>query len=249
MEEFIQTVIYFCLNLIITLPSLLYHGSRNIYFKWTTKETKYWGPQVELSALYGTRTNLTLLVLIHGRNGHYTNFDPLIDALTLPNRQRHLILPIDLGSNSRLSIFDEVQIVRRQLLPYMTTLSNIVLIGLSKGGLTAVQYQFTYPSKIQKVITISSPLQGTKVAKYHPTCQLSRNELGYQSPFIVNLNSQVNRSILYSIVPTCDHIIIPTSSAYLKGSTFYVYRGLYSHSGILYSPDVISKVLSWIGQK
>lgn len=243
MFEFIRVLTLFCLNLIITLPSILFHGTRNIYLKYTTN---MYHDIKSLKLGVHTRKSPILLVLIHGRNGHYTNFNPLVRAIQSNITLRCGILRIDLGSNSGTSIFDEVEIVRHQLLPYMDSASQIILIGLSKGGLTAVQYQITYPDKVSKIITISSPLNGTKVATYHPTCSVTRNELGYNSPFIQQMKRQANPGIIHSIVPTCDHIIIPTSSAYLKGSTIYVYKGLASHAGVLHSPEVIYRILMWL---
>ena len=229
--EFIQVLILFFWNLILGLPSIIVHGSQNIYLKYTAKS------RIQVSS-----QEKTLIVLIHGRNGHSTNFNPLIGALKTGSR----ILPIELGSNSTLSVYDEVELVKEQLEPYINSVEHIILIGLSKGGVTAVLFQSMYPNKIFKVITISSPLKGTKVANYHPTCLKTRSELGYKSNLAKHIKSTANVSILFSIVPTYDHIIIPTSSTSLKGSTSHVYRGLYSHAGILHSPRVLNKVLEWV---
>lgn len=122
-------------------------------------------------------------------------------------------------------------------------------MGLSKGGLTAVQYALTYPQKIEKVITVSSPLNGTQVASYHPFCQVTRNELGYESSFIQELKAKFgnnNKPAIYSIVPRWDHLIIPVESAKFPHSEYYHYQGWYSHVGILYAPEVITIITKWL---
>ena len=232
--EFIWVLILFLFNLILTLPSVLYHGSRNIYFKW--RPSRLVLPTGKLPSL---------IVMIHGRNGHYTNFDPLIQSITRKGLE-YDICTIDLGANGSTTIEQEVEIVRLQLRPYFSTVNNIVLLGVSKGGCTAVAYGIKYPAKIKRIITVSSPLNGTKVANYHLLCDVTRNELGYKSLMTSSFQQPIYGPEICSIIPTHDHIIIPSTSACLPNTTSYVYPGYYSHAGILYALAVHNKIAEWL---
>ena len=156
------------------------------------------------------------------------------------------ICTIDLGSNASTSIEQEVEIVGSQLRPYFASVDHIILIGVSKGGCTAVQYGLKYPAKIKRIITISSPLNGTKVANYHLLCDVTRKELGYNSTLAFNYQQLTYSPDIYSIVPTYDHIIIPASAAAYPQSKQYIYKGFYSHVGILYAPEVLHQIIEWI---
>jgi pimeloyl-ACP methyl ester carboxylesterase len=223
----------FFLYVLITLPSLVYHSVYNLYVR-LTHNTKY------NDLPKGVHD---VIVFIHGRGGHYTNFLPLMYKL---QNTSYKLLAFDLGNNCHNSIQQDVECIYKQLNPLMDQISNIILVGLSKGGLTAIEYTLTYPNKIKMIITVSSPLNGTYVASYQPFCNMTRKELGYKSPLTEQIKEKSKDLNIFSIVPLFDHLIIPPDSARFPHSECYFYEGYYSHSGIIHAPEVIQAIIKRI---
>lgn len=231
---FIEVLGFFLTYLILTLPSIIYHGLYNIYLIWTSMN-KYdtLPPGVH-----------DVIVFVHGRGGHYTNFEPLINSLKAIGTKRQM-LAFDLGRNLHTPVQQDVDTLHRQLVPLMDQIESIILVGLSKGGLTATQYGISHPNKIKKVITVSSPLNGTYLANYHPFSPVTKSELGFDSQLCKRIREQSKNLTLFSVVPRFDNVIIPVESAAYPHSKCHYYSGSYSHLGILYDPKIGAIIGKW----
>ena len=197
------------LHLVITStdvsPSCFWHGVINIYRRLTS--TKLSTPSsVQLE-------KKKMIVFVHGRGGHHTNFVSLITNL----KEREQVIDygyvlIDLGWNASSSIDDDVSRLSQELQRFSDC--KITLIGVSKGGLVCTRYITTQKdSRIRRVITISSPLRGTQATMFLSSNSITDKELCYHS-HLTETVAQANKPVpVYHIVPRWDHVIIPTSSA------------------------------------
>lgn len=224
------------LHTFLTLPSTLYHSLYNLYMR-----------------RFHTHSYITLpdgshdvIICIHGRNAHPADFNYFINKIK-PHTD-YQILSFYLGPTVNSSIYKDVDALYEQVLPLMDKINNIILIGLSKGGLIAVQYAIKHPTKIKKIITVSSPLNGTNMANYILFNDTVKKELSYESEFTQDVMKKSEHLPIYSIVPRFDSLIIPNHSAFFRHSfdKCYFYMGYYSHSGILYAPEVINTIIAWI---
>jgi triacylglycerol esterase/lipase EstA (alpha/beta hydrolase family) len=131
---------------------------------------------------------------------------------------------------------------------------KVILVGLSKGGVTVSNYVATYgTTNVNGVITISSPLDGTMVTDYFlPSEHIARIELGYKSEFTQELKKRLPKNIpFFHVVPTWDHVIIPCSSASIEGANHEskIHKNkYYSHLNIQNAPDVIGWIADWINK-
>lgn len=259
-------------NFLLTLPSIIYHGSKSLIekFKHNKKD----------DIVYNTVETENLILLIHGYHGHPCNFNPLVNNLMNISSQSNVQDYSDLLTNwniravnlNQFNNYDEntVQNEARLVLNYLevTAFKNVILIGLSKGGLVcSCAYGQHDPEKhcIKKVITISSPLNGTrscdlylpKILDYiNGNLDSVRNDLGYSSSTSSNtlnalLNgSNINKDCIYHIVPEYDHMIYPSDSAmysFVKEDNIFRYtKTTYSHIGIPFNLEIAEKIFNWI---
>ena len=247
-------------NFIITLPSIIYHSTLSAISK----------------KKHGTKDNIifnqtetdNLLLLVHGYHGHPCNFNPLINNMcsTKPNLKNEWnIVAINLNQYENYTE-NTVQNEANIVLDYIRNCkkTNIVLVGLSKGGLVCTTAYSIDPNLITKVITISSPLRGTRSCDlYLPkildlingNLDYVRNDLGFGSStscntlnILANVNDCHNK--IYHIVPTYDHMIYPEDAAkypFTKPENVYTYYSLaYSHNGIPFNKEIADVITKWL---
>jgi len=122
---------------------------------------------------------------------------------------------------------------------------EIILIGLSKGGVVVARYVTTICDKrIKKVITISSPLHGTIMTELLPKDSLIHRDIGYLSELVRNTAAAITQCSvpIYHIVPRWDHIIIRSTDS----DNIYHYTGFYSHMGITHSHEIAHVIIKWL---
>lgn len=256
-------------HLIITLPSFIYHGLH-------TKIIRKFNPIKYEPTSKDILNKKKAIIFVHGRGGHYSDFNPMISHLKSILKEdidNYSFLSIDLGDTTDSTVRKDAEELATQLKIY-TEDTELILIGLSKGGNvihTYFQMEITESCdkrNITKLITISSPLSGTKIVDLLPRRSQSRYNLAY-----VDSKHGVKGSIYgfwdfeeetpkyiikrpntkyYSIVPRFDHLIIPTESAQLNISTsfthhtVYNYNGYYNHIALPYSYDIAEAIASFI---
>jgi len=195
--------------------------------------------------------NENAVVFVHGRNGHSNHFDKMIKGLIKLGVNRTLIA-INLGPTGLTSVNEDTKTLDNILKKIGT--KKIILVGLSKGGLTVSNYVATYgTANVTAIITISSPLDGTMVTdNLLPEKHIARIELGYKSNFTQELKNRLPTNIpFYHVVPTWDHVIIPCNSASIEGPNHEskVHNDkYYSHLNIQNAPDVIDWIRDWINK-
>lgn len=225
-------------HLLITLPSLIYHGLSNLYYRCIT-------PPPSTIVL----KDKNVIVFVHGRGGHHSNFVPLINNIKPKISNRYYLRTVDLGDTRNTSIDEDMFKLKGALDIYPDC--AITLVGLSKGGVDTMRYvtYFNMDTRIERVITISSPLRGTRITGLLSKESITNKELGYRSKITRHIKTIGINIPVYHIVPTWDHLIIPTSSAYYRSTEeerIYYYTGLFNHVGITYSKDVAIAIVSWI---
>jgi triacylglycerol esterase/lipase EstA (alpha/beta hydrolase family) len=205
-----------------------------------------------------------LIVLVHGRGGRPEDFNPLKKNLKKLGVKSYM-KSIDLGYNRHTSVVQDAELLGQkmdELVEYYKP-ESVVLVGLSKGGLVCSYYALhnqtlsALPVPLTKVITISSPLRGTRVAGLIPNDKsVTKQELSYRSDFVERLSDKARRHQkkplgfkFYHLVPAWDHLIVPTSAgAYPSTPTsqMYRYNGLIGHIGITFSYAVAKQVHAWL---
>lgn len=223
-------------KLLITGPSLIINLPHKIYYRF--QSNKY-------PTIYTTQENI--LVMVHGRNGNPNDFLPLINNI---NTTHYFMTTLDLGENGESSIEEDANKIKNLISIYNH--KNITLIGLSKGGLSVLYYYMTFNDyRIKKIITISSPLQGTYVTEFLPKDTVTYKELRHGSDISKQINLYDFDIPIYHIVPNYDYLIIPAaSSTLISTSNDYVFydQGYHSHNDITYSIDVSGIISKWINK-
>ena len=249
--------------MIITSPSIIYHGLSHTYnrhlFGFSEILLAGSDPHLSMDIYHNTFSSPPLdpkfktLVLIHGHGGQPCDFDFIVrylveNAKSTADTSYNIYVPY-LGDNTTTSIEEDASTLRLRLQSQNIPMDNLILIGLSKGGLAASYFASHFHPPL-KIITISSPMFGTQVADLHWDKNVG-SVLGYMNSSLVALSHMATSSTFYHIVPRYDHIISPVDSCFYPStppSNIYHYDGLHSHIGITHSSDVCDKLSSWISE-
>lgn len=183
----------------------------------------------------------TLVIAVHGFYGHYSNFAPILD----------LAQDVDLylwDFHNGKSIEEDVDLLHEELNKFRDKYDHVVLLGLSRGGVIAIRYVIKYQDSIvDKVITIASPLRGTRTASLIPIDCPSKRDLSVSS---VSDHSYEGEVDIYHIGIEYDMIVLPISTCFLDSTPEnhrYVYSGVYGHHSVLYAREVFDKISEWVG--
>lgn len=225
-------------NLSVTLPGFIYYGLSNLYNRFTANKLNN-----------AVMHNQQVVVFVHGRGGHYTDFNTLIDNLHQePQLASYHLKMVDLGNTRYTSIDTDVARLHTELTPFQNC--SIILVGNSKGGVVVMRYATTMNDyRIKKVITIASPLQGTMLASVFPQSSIVHQELKYQSDITTNIFNTPLSIPIYNIVSRWDHLIIPYESACYPTTPkerIYTYEGNKNHAGICCDMEIAKVITKWI---
>jgi triacylglycerol esterase/lipase EstA (alpha/beta hydrolase family) len=128
--------------------------------------------------------------------------------------------------------------------------SDLILIGHSMGGLVVSWYatHLAQDDTIMDVITIGSPLKGTRVAQIGLGQDAREMEIG--SPFLIELHEAIENhpSIrFYHIGTQTDQLVIPHTSTLLAGhpDKQFVVKDI-GHLTLLFSPRIAQVVATWV---
>jgi len=125
--------------------------------------------------------------------------------------------------------------------------NKVILIGHSMGGLVSSYYaeNLAEPGTVASVITLGSPLKGTKMAVFG--CGRNVTEMLPDSDFLAQLREKISTSqIPYLHIATkMDNIVIPHTSSILDNGTNYCLEEA-THLGLMYSDLVLTKVHEWL---
>ena len=128
-----------------------------------------------------------------------------------------------------------------------TECDQLILIGHSMGGLVSVLSAFGN-RLISDVITIASPLGGTKMAKLGKG--LNAKEMNIGSALLIELNEKLGeeqRVRFFHIGTKTDHLVVPNQSSrpgkHLDREFLFENIG---HASLLFSPRVVTLLQQWL---
>jgi poly(3-hydroxyalkanoate) synthetase len=135
-----------------------------------------------------------------------------------------------------------------------TKYKNVILIGYSKGGLTCLNTLVNMPSLIKKVITINSPVQGTRTANiFLPKLTKkfidTKNELEENSKRTMQLKSVMLNYLerVFHIISKNEFMIYPyTNGLYDYSNYFLIENWYYSHIGFTFNKKIIPGIIQFI---
>ena len=199
-----------------------------------------------------------IIVLVHGRYSCPVQFVDIQEKLLTTIDSQTTLFPVWMKNGSS-SIRDDGQSLYNQLSDYFGRQIHreLTIIGISKGGVTACYALILNDPifSVRKIITLSSPLKGTKLADWS-FCSVTRQELSYQSQFLISLEKRLKKLLeknnnvkIYHIVPQWDHIIIPVEASFYNhtpSTMILKYQGWAGHVGIQYDPVVINQINQWV---
>lgn len=183
--------------------------------------------------------------LSHGLTGSYLDHRMQAEGL---GPYYHLNLGLPFGKN--LEIYTEK--VKRKIakIAKETGSNQIKLVGHSMGGVIATYYTACYAPKdsVTHVVTLGSPLEGTKMAKFAlDNCAKSMQK---EASFIDNLAEKINKTVkttrFLHIGSDVDLVVRPPmSTLFFQNQTPHVERILFDdigHSTYLFSDKVVDQV-------
>lgn len=186
-----------------------------------------------------------LVLFIHGRGGSASCFKMMSN--TILEKKQFKDWNMVAIQSEKSSLDDQEKFVSSWI--EKSGYDEIVVVGLSKGGLLAVNLALKHES-IKKIITICSPLHGTIAANYFLSKKNKEYEdLKYSSPLHERLEKEISaRGVdIYHIIPQKDYFIYPnTSSFYEKTSPLKIFEVNSDHIGLPFNKKVCEKVSEWI---
>lgn len=135
---------------------------------------------------------------------------------------------------------------------YLTQRDDITLLGYSMGGLIAQDYRYTYAENskitVKKIITLGTPLAGSKLANPFISIFKIARQLYYPSPFASQLQLEAEKDMVthyYHIGTKVDKIVIPSSSSIASKSKLAKSDMLETtgHIGFLFSNQAIDLII------
>lgn len=119
-------------------------------------------------------------------------------------------------------------------------------IGHSQGGIILRYYaqKMGGLQKIEKLITIGSPNQGTKLGIFARS--FNAKQMRYQSDFIKNLNQEIPEKLkMLCILSPTDNMVLPWTAGKVEKKGSYITPPL-GHGSLIFSPDVCKEILSYL---
>lgn len=131
-----------------------------------------------------------------------------------------------------------------------TGCTQIILVGHSMGGLVASYYSEYLDEQdlVSAVITIGSPLHGTKVS--FAGTGINAKEMCPNSKFTIALRNRINvsKKAYFQVASRLDNLVYPWNSALLTQTPAQQQLVLpyTSHLGLLYDTAVVKQLSAWI---
>ncbi len=141
---------------------------------------------------------------------------------------------------------------KADLISKETGRDDLVIVGHSMGGLVGACYALNIapPEKKIEVVTIGTPLRGTRMAAF--AFGSSGREMRHGSDFITDLFKEIVLSPMrfYHIASTVDQVVVPWGSAlsWIDSEREFLVEDL-GHMTLLFSPRVANKITSWIASE
>lgn len=102
------------------------------------------------------------VIIVPGYGGDRQMLDPLAAALRKAGRTT---ITLDLPNNATGDLRGQAQVLAAQVAASLKAgAKSVDLVGYSAGGIVVALYTQTDPSHVRRVVTIGSPLHGTRIA-------------------------------------------------------------------------------------
>jgi triacylglycerol lipase len=199
----------------------------------------------------GTHLNQRPVLLVHG----YFNaaFVWAFFKRALVRKGFGPIYALSLGSPFHsISCFAQRVQKKAHQIAQETGRSDLTLVGHSMGGLVSLYYAMHHAPKdsVKQIITLGSPLKGTKLAKIALGKCAREMEIG--SPLLQKLQAieqQCSSVSIYNLGTATDQIVIPYHSCFLvtDPTRTRLFHNL-GHVSLLFSPRVVDQVSAWIAK-
>lgn len=193
----------------------------------------------------------TAILLIHGLGRNVGDWNWLRKQFESTNSWVYMVdlQPQSAGINEIAgeSIVPKIAAIKRQ-----SGCKNIILIGASMGGLVASYYKefLDHDNDIKGVITLGSPLHGTKVAV--AKAGTGSRQMCPDSKFLEDLRTSMNKhpQYYYQVASKFDEVMFPWDSALLENSSKSQQFILHfeGHLGLLHNSDVAAQLNKWVVQ-
>lgn len=194
------------------------------------------------------------ILLVHGYLHNSSGWIYLRHLLRKAGYQN--IFTVNLGAFPNKTIEQYAEILGKRIheVTTITGRNDLTLVAHSMGGVISAYYTMKLAKlndvEVSKVITIGSPLRGTKVniIGFGPCAR----QLSYESPFTTSLSEEIKRATnrkYYHIACRHDFIIIPFTSA-LNGceapkENSYLAYGI-GHATIFFSKEIGMQILRFL---
>jgi len=205
---------------------------------WASGKAKVWFPELPRQTLSTQRP----VLLVHGYICNYRMWDQMARAL---HEAGHPVLAISLEPLFS-SIDDYAPQVQQAILQLQqaTGAKQIALVGHSMGGLVIRAWLRQHGSAdVDRIITLGTPHQGTKVASWTPT--LNAEQMAWHSPWLQTLQaseSPATRHLMHIILTRHDNIVYPQREQVLTGAGVTEFSGL-GHLELCLNAEVIQCLL------
>lgn len=182
------------------------------------------------------------VLLVHGYICNYRMWDQTARAL---NEAGHPVLAISLEPLFT-SIDDYAPQVQQAVLQLqqLSGTHRVALVGHSMGGLVIRAWLRQYGSaEVDRIITLGTPHQGTKMASWSPTANAA--QMAWHSPWLQSLQvseSPATRQLMHIILTQHDNIVYPQREQVLEGAGVTEFSGL-GHLELCLNKGVIACLL------
>ena len=205
---------------------------------WATGKTEVWLPEPQPT----TQAARLPVLLVHGYICNDRVWDQLARAL---HEAGHPVLAISLEPLFT-SIDDYSPQIQQAVLRLQeaTGTKRIALVGHSMGGLIIRAWLRQHGSAdVDRIITLGTPHQGTKMASWSPTPNAA--QMVWHSPWLQTLQaseSPATRQLIHIILTRHDNIVFPQREQVLAGAGVTEFSGL-GHLELCLDKGVIACLL------
>jgi len=188
------------------------------------------------------------ILFIHGFLGSSNNW--IYHRYRLQKQGYNNLFTINLGHFQSMEQYAERVKKKVEEIKEVCGKKGVVLIGHSMGGLVAEKYKSSLDLSgnnwVRKIITIGSPLKGTKLAEIAPKTSRVVKQMTRNSSCLGNLGfgvSEDEAAKYYHIASDTDNIIHPRSSAKGPESNENIMLNATGHVGYMFSSRVSDLIL------
>lgn len=149
------------------------------------------------------------------------------------------------------SIENHAQLVQNKVdaIVNETGCENVTVVGHSMGGIVSMDAatRLDKDRRINQVITLGSPLKGTRIARFgfgQCTKEMHHPKKSEDNPFLADLSNRADRYAgeIHNFYSESDGVVLPYNSAFYEKADKKAFNDL-GHLGFLWSDSVIDNII------